>query len=90
MDELAEMLAVLGHRIAELGCEAEPRIQRLARATRRIAPVASAVLASDDEPEVVRCRAFLRVALATAGLTSTERRALALQVDETITLSRVA
>lgn len=65
-DDLSEMLAEMGGRIAEHGCAAEPGVPLLAGALNRIGPVAAAVLASPTEPEIVRARAFLHVARAAA------------------------
>jgi DNA-binding MarR family transcriptional regulator len=63
-DDLSEVLAEMGSRIAEHGCAAEPGVPLLAHALHRTTPVAAAVLASPTEPDVVRARAFLHVARA--------------------------
>jgi hypothetical protein len=62
-DDLGELLADIGYRIAQHGQAAEPRIQLLADALRATRPVAAALLPSPAEPDIVS-RAFLHLACA--------------------------
>ena len=82
-DNLGEMLADIGCRIAQHGAVAEPRIRVLADALRATRPIAAAVLASSAEPDIVRARAFLHLARAAARLPQPQQDFLAVVLTMT-------